>query len=105
VLLDAGARGGSLGQPGGEPDVLRGHQVVSRACRWRRDPAPAGVTAGEPRLLRPDPPPPRCPPRARPPSSDATLLPAGEGRPAVVTMCSSCHGLATSVAQHHTRPE
>ncbi|MBW8868885.1 MAG: hypothetical protein JF610_16405 [Acidobacteria bacterium] len=37
--------------------------------------------------------------------SDATLLPAGEGRAAVVTMCSSCHGLATSIARPHTRLE
>ena len=34
----------------------------------------------------------RCCPRAR----------AG---PAVVTMCSNCHGLATSIARPHTRPE
>jgi hypothetical protein len=48
-------------------------------------------------------------PRASPLSSaetaDPTLLPAGEGRTAVVTMCSSCHGLATSVAQRHSRAE
>ena len=48
---------------------------------------------------------PRVSPSAEAAPSDATLLPAGDGRPAVVTMCSSCHGLATSVAQRHTRPE
>ena len=48
---------------------------------------------------------PRASPSASAAPSDATLLPAGEGRPAVVTMCSNCHGLATSVAQRHTRAE
>jgi cytochrome c553 len=48
---------------------------------------------------------PRVSPSAEAAPSDATLLPAGDGRPAVVTMCSSCHGLATSVAQRHTRSE
>jgi len=44
-------------------------------------------------------------PRPSPGSSDANLLPAGEGRDVVVNMCSNCHGLATSIAQAHTRVE
>jgi glucose dehydrogenase/type 1 glutamine amidotransferase len=43
------------------------------------------------------------PPTAAP--SDPSQLPPGEGRAAVVRMCSACHGLATSIAQRHARLE
>ena len=48
---------------------------------------------------------PRASPAASALPSDPKLLPAGEGRAAVVTMCSSCHGLGTSIARRHTRSE
>ena len=48
---------------------------------------------------------PRPSPPVSPAPSGRKQLPAGEERPAVVKMCSSCHGLATSVAQRRTRPE
>ena len=48
---------------------------------------------------------PRAPPSAATTPSDATALPAGEGRAAAVMMCSDCHGLATSIARPHTRLE
>jgi hypothetical protein len=33
------------------------------------------------------------------------VLPSGDGRDAVVKMCSGCHGLQTVMAQRRTRPE
>jgi glucose dehydrogenase/type 1 glutamine amidotransferase len=36
---------------------------------------------------------------------DPSALPPGRGRDSVLTMCSGCHGLGTSVAQRHTRLE
>jgi hypothetical protein len=48
---------------------------------------------------------PRASPSAVATPSDATQLPAGEGRAAAVMMCSNCHGLATSIAESHTRLE
>ena len=47
---------------------------------------------------------PRPLPAAAPPP-DPKRLPAGDGRAAVLTMCSGCHGLSTSIAGRHTRPE
>ena len=48
-------------------------------------------------------------PRASPSpvaSAPASIsLPPGDGRAAVVKMCTGCHGLPTSVAQRHTRLE
>jgi mono/diheme cytochrome c family protein len=38
-------------------------------------------------------------------SAEVEDLPAGAGRAAVLEMCSACHGLATSIARRHTRPE
>ncbi|HEY5908511.1 MAG TPA: ThuA domain-containing protein [Vicinamibacteria bacterium] len=48
---------------------------------------------------------PRIPPTVVSTPSEGITLPAGEGRAAVVMMCSNCHGLATSIAQPHTRLE
>jgi uncharacterized protein len=71
--------------------------VVSRmyfeAIKWSLGLVPGDVT---PRPLRPSPSPPPVNPGA---------LPAGEGRASVITMCSPCHGLATSIAPRHTRLE
>jgi cytochrome c5 len=36
---------------------------------------------------------------------DAPSLPQATGREAVVTMCSGCHGLETSVSSRHSRAE
>jgi len=38
-------------------------------------------------------------------ATGADALPPGEGRDAVVRMCSGCHGLKTVMAQRHTQPE
>lgn len=44
-------------------------------------------------------------PRAAVVAEPASPLPAGEGRQAVESMCSGCHGLATSIARRRTRLE
>lgn len=90
VVVAAGG-GSFLNSPPGTKIVafaLPGEKTTAAAAP--SSPAPVPATSPAP---------------ARSGSPEADALPAGEGRDAVVQMCSGCHGLRTSTAQRRTRPE